>query len=93
MRGGRKGETYRIAFSSLGAQAAAFHVELAVVRRGDEIHEVQFAVGLGAEILGQQHPAPVLPPLPHLVRHVELLLQHRADLNKKNIVNFAFAQC
>ena len=92
--------TYRVAFSSLGSQAAASDVELAVVGRGDQVDEVDVAVRLEAVELGQQHAAPVLPLLLDLVGPVKLLLQHRADLQhkeglsekskKRQIVSFIF---
>lgn len=72
--------TYRVTFSALGSQAASLHVELAVVRGGHEVDEVDVAVGLEPVVLGQQHTPPVLPLLLHLVGPVELLLQHGANL-------------
>ena len=75
--------TYRVTFSSLGSQTASLHVELAVVGRGDEVHQVDVAVRLEPVELGQQHAPPVLALLLHLVGAVELLLQHGADLQTK----------
>ncbi len=79
-------KTHRIAFPALGAQAAAFHIILAVVRRGDQIDQVGVAVRLEAVILGQQHPPAVLPLLFHLVGPVELLLQHGSDLGEERSI-------
>ncbi len=81
----KKGETYRIAFSSFGSKAAPHEVSLAVVGGGDQVHEVSVGVGPEPVVLGLQHPASVLALLLHLVGAVELFLQHGSDLEKKQL--------
>ena len=82
-----RGGTYRIAHPSLGAQAASLHIILAVVRRVHQIHQVRVAVGFEPVILGEQHAAPVLALLLHLVGSVVLLLQQGSDLGEKECYN------
>lgn len=69
----------RVAFPTLRPEASFLDVQLAVVRTGDQVDQVDVAVVLEPMILGHQHSAAASSFLFHLVSSIKLLLQHCAN--------------